>query len=117
MTRGNVRSGVNGGRSYVCAKGGAGRELSRLQLRGHAQAPAEPQARDKFEEHEQKSPPLPQEAREDDWLAAHNTSGSEHRDGIKLIRLELCFHLRLELMVLVLLPASHQAAGSASASC
>lgn len=37
MTRGNVRSGVNGGRSYVCAKGSAGRELSRLQLRGHTQ--------------------------------------------------------------------------------
>lgn len=93
MTRGNVRSGVNGGRSYVCAKGSAGRELSRLQLRGHAQAAAEPQARAEFEEHKQKSPPLPQEACEDDWLAAQITSGSEHRDEIKLIKLELFLHL------------------------
>lgn len=43
VTRGNVRSVVHGGRSYVCAKCSAGRELSRLQ--GHAQAAAEEQAR------------------------------------------------------------------------
>lgn len=93
MTRGNVRSGVNGGRSYVCAKGSAGHELSRLPLRGHAQGAAEPQTRAEFEEHKQKTPPLPQEACENNWLAAQSTSGSEHRDEIKLIKLELFFHL------------------------
>lgn len=42
MTRGNVRSSVRGGRSYMFAKRSAGCELSRLQ--GHAQAAVEQHA-------------------------------------------------------------------------